>query len=773
MSVCCPTSAHGYMSPSYVSQGTEKVLIGGVEAYVSGNPCPCSNKGTKAIILVSDVWGYNSGRTRAIADLLAKEAADFVVVPRMLSKTFEGGTDGDGLPPNFDMATRGSEFVEWMKTYSYEKDWEPLMKSTMTYVKSMGAVHIGLLGYCFGGLLTTLTAISDPAISCMVISHPSIHVWEKIYGKEPSHVLVSKVKAPTLLHPAGDDDPTYYPGGETMNALRQNSLKSRSEPYPMMNHGFVTRGNTQDASISRDVDSCLKSTVSFFKEQFDGNPKIKLTYFAIPGRAESTRLALTIGSVEFEDERITSAEWSVRKASKSGDSLKQLPLLEVNGQELGQSKAIVRYAGKVAGLYPNDPFMAAQVDLVLDSLDDRLQLFQPTFGIADQAFRIAARKEIAGALTPTGDRTAAVRFNVVTQALNDRVGANLNGFVVGPSLSIADLALFCDQSALNGGFLEGIDDSCFLDSNGQHRYPHLVAHRHRIANLPAVKKFYFLETSKASSPVSDIRLQFRPDPITIGYWAIQGLAAPLRMMVLYAEVPLRIRAYQCRDNNDGTYNKDSWMKVAKPLLVKKHPLINLPFLMDGEMVVSQTNACLSYLGRRLGLWGHTFKEEVECEELLCEVMDLRDAMVNFAYGSEGEMSEAATALMSRMGQSSFTKLNGHFCRLKSGGMSGSFLVGDHATAPDFHLWMMLHQFNVLAQCFGLPSPTDENGEFKCLARFFNSFKALSNNARYLASGLHTQMPFNSKYARWGSALPDGSTHVSGSPSQEVNFDGLY
>jgi prostaglandin-H2 D-isomerase / glutathione transferase len=68
-----------------------------------------------------------------------------------------------------------------------------------------------------------------------------------------------------------------------------------------------------------------------------------------------------VGSIDFIDERITSSEWTVRKEAKKGNSLKQLPLLEVNGQEIGQSKAIVRYAGKIAGLYPNDPFIAAQV----------------------------------------------------------------------------------------------------------------------------------------------------------------------------------------------------------------------------------------------------------------------------------------------------------------------------------------------------------------------------------------------------------------------------
>lgn len=38
------------------------------------------------------------------------------------------------------------------------------MEACMNYAKSVGAIHIGLLGYCFGGMLTTLTAMVDDAV---------------------------------------------------------------------------------------------------------------------------------------------------------------------------------------------------------------------------------------------------------------------------------------------------------------------------------------------------------------------------------------------------------------------------------------------------------------------------------------------------------------------------------------------------------------------------------------------------------------------------------
>jgi hypothetical protein len=111
----------------------------------------------------------------------------------------------------------------------------------------------------------------------MVITHPSLQLWEKGFKGSSPPEMCSKVHTPTLLHPAGDDDPTYYPGGSCVMALRENSLSSRSEPFPLMNHGFVVRGNIADASISRDVDACLKSTVDFFKKHFSETPKVSTT----------------------------------------------------------------------------------------------------------------------------------------------------------------------------------------------------------------------------------------------------------------------------------------------------------------------------------------------------------------------------------------------------------------------------------------------------------------------------------------------------------------
>lgn len=107
-------------------------------------------------------------------------------------------------------------------------------------------------------------------------------------------------------------------------------------------------------------------------------------------------------------------------------------------------------------------------------------------------------------------------------------------------------------------------------------------------------------------------------PITVAYWTIRGLGAPLRMMVMYANCPLNAVNYDCAIKEGGGFDASSWFSV-KPEFKAKNPFINLPYVQDGEVLVTQSNACLSYLARKLGLWGNNPAEEIECEQLLCEV----------------------------------------------------------------------------------------------------------------------------------------------------------
>lgn len=44
------------------------------------------------------------------------------MVPKLLNPPLEGGVDGDGLPPNFDMSVRGAELGPFIKSYPWDGD---------------------------------------------------------------------------------------------------------------------------------------------------------------------------------------------------------------------------------------------------------------------------------------------------------------------------------------------------------------------------------------------------------------------------------------------------------------------------------------------------------------------------------------------------------------------------------------------------------------------------------------------------------------------------
>ena len=67
---------------------------------------------------------------------------------------------------------------------------------------------------------------------------------------------------------------------------------------------------------------------------------------------------------------------------------------------------------------------------------------------------------------------------------------------------------------------------------------------------------------------------------------------------------------------------------------KNKTLINLPYVevhdADQKIVVAQSIACMTLLARELDMQGSDRNENSMCEQLLCEIMDVRNKMVEFA-----------------------------------------------------------------------------------------------------------------------------------------------
>jgi prostaglandin-H2 D-isomerase / glutathione transferase len=106
-------------------------------------------------------------------------------------------------------------------------------------------------------------------------------------------------------------------------------------------------------------------------------PSIKLTYFDIEGIAESIRLALTLTNTDYEDHRISFAEWPSMKHTMP---YQQLPVMTLNdGHMLPQSKALLRWVGTEYSdtLYPPDKLL--EIEEAIGVMEDLLRAWQPAF----------------------------------------------------------------------------------------------------------------------------------------------------------------------------------------------------------------------------------------------------------------------------------------------------------------------------------------------------------------------------------------------------------
>ena len=91
---CCPPNSHPYLAAPGNTKGVIHEVSDALSYYEAGNVSDIASSG--AVILIPDIWGWNSGRTRNIADHIHEMTGYYIMIPKLLVPAFEGGTDGDG-----------------------------------------------------------------------------------------------------------------------------------------------------------------------------------------------------------------------------------------------------------------------------------------------------------------------------------------------------------------------------------------------------------------------------------------------------------------------------------------------------------------------------------------------------------------------------------------------------------------------------------------------------------------------------------------------------
>ena len=188
---------------------------------------------------------------------------------------------------------------------------------------------------------------------------------------------------------------------------------------------------------------------------------VKLTYFNLRARGEPCRLLLAYGGVKYEDERITPsfedpAPWAARK---SEFPYGQLPVLSWNGMVISQSMACARFIAKEIGVAGRTNLERAQVDEVIDAIQD----------LIEKRINLFKARDTEG-LKKHMTETNATAYGQFEKRMESRGGQ----FMVGNSFSWADLHLY--------GYVSEFPDKTILDG-----FPKIKSLIERVGKLPNIK----------------------------------------------------------------------------------------------------------------------------------------------------------------------------------------------------------------------------------------------------------------------------------------------
>ena len=201
----------------------------------------------------------------------------------------------------------------------------------------------------------------------------------------------------------------------------------------------------------------------------------QLYYFPIPGRAEASRVALSLAGLDWNDNLINGEEYGRMK--HNGDlPWGMVPILTTPEGVLAESGAITRYIGNMAGLTPKDPFHAAKVDEFMDGYEPFSQILSGSFSIEDVEERTRAREAL---FEEDGEGTKGLK------TIEGKIAESTTGWVASsPEMNIADLRVFTSLFGLFSGNFDGVNKETLAD------YPGLLEYHDRVANEPRIKAHY-------------------------------------------------------------------------------------------------------------------------------------------------------------------------------------------------------------------------------------------------------------------------------------------
>ncbi|KAM6922293.1 glutathione S-transferase 3-like [Lycodopsis pacificus] len=216
--------------------------------------------------------------------------------------------------------------------------------------------------------------------------------------------------------------------------------------------------------------------------------KVVLHYFNGRGKMESIRWLLAVAEVEFDEVYLTTREQYEKLLSDGDLMFEQVPLVEIDGMKLIQTKAILNYIAEKYSLHGKDLKDRVAINMYSEGLMDLMEMIMMLAFAADTKAQL-----------DTIETKAINRYlPVFEKALAGPI------YLVGSKISCADVQLLECTLMLEEKF-------CGILA----KFPNVKSFQGRMSEIPAIKKFLQPGSKRKHQPdetyVKTIKAVFKLD----------------------------------------------------------------------------------------------------------------------------------------------------------------------------------------------------------------------------------------------------------------------